>query len=297
MTAPRYPGSKWKLSRRIVPYIPHDAEHYFEPFLGLGYVFKRLMLADVHFATFRLSDLNRPLVNFHLAVQGDKTYGDIFERVADAHQRMLPESEHEREICAEWYRCRERLRYGDDPYDWMFVMSYAVGQYCGRFRKNIASFYPGYLRGGIKIMTMHRLREWQRMLQRAEISCCDALALLRQVNQRDDAASCFFYLDPTYIAPNSKKGMDMYDHELTVAQHLELAAILKAARFRFILSIGDAPLARKLYIHDESFRSPFREVAGFYAVRVLPSNSGRRKNQDRKLAGTPEWLVMNYDRA
>jgi len=296
MTASRYPGSKWKLSRRIVPYVSTDAKHYFEPFFGLGYVFKRLMLTKVRFASITLSDLNRPLVNFHQAVQGDTTYGDIFERVANARQRFLPESEHEPEIIAEWYRCRERLRYSDDPYDWMFVHCYALGQYCGRFRKNISSFDPGLLRSGIKVMSMQRLRQWQRMLQGAEILCCDAIPLLQQINERKDAASCICYLDPTYIPPDGQEeGMKMYQVELSITQHLSLAQILRNARFRFVLSIGDGPPARKLYVTDESFQTPFRRAKGFYAVRVLPTNSGRRKNQNRNLAGTPEWLVMNYD--
>lgn len=294
--APKFPGSKQKLSKGIVPLFPHDAEHYYEPFLGLGYVFKRLMLTPNSYKTFHLSDVFRPLVNFHQAVKGDTTFGDIFERLRDARQRLLPEAEHEAEIRAEFYKRRERLRYVDDPFDWMFVQFYAFGQYCGRFRKNIASFDPQYLRGGLQVMTLERLQQWRSMLQHAEVARRDALELLRELSKRPDAASCLCYLDPPYIPPNgSKHPMQMYQHELTVDQHRVLAEILKTATFRFVLSIGDGPLARELYVTDESFRTPFRSKNGFHAIRVVPANSGRRKNQDRKLPGTPEWMVTNYD--
>jgi site-specific DNA-adenine methylase len=294
--AVRYPGSKKKLSKRIVALFPPDAEHYYEPFLGLGYVFELLMLTPNNLKTFHLSDVFRPLVNFHRAVKGDTTYGDIIERLREARQRLLPEAEHEPEIRAEFYKRRERLRHVDDPFDWMFVQSYAFGQYCGRFRKNIASFDPQYLGGGLKVMTLERLQQWRSMLQRAELARRDALELLRELSQRPDAASCFCYLDPSYIPPNgTTHRMQMFQHELTVDQHRALAEILKAATFRFVLSIGDGPPARELYVTDESFRTPFRSINGFYAVRVVPANSGRRKNQGRKLPGTPEWMVTNYD--
>jgi site-specific DNA-adenine methylase len=299
--AARYPGSKSKLSKWIVPYIPEKL-HYYEPFAGLAYVFKRLRESGQEMLSYHLSDLNTPLVNFHLACQGDreitKEYGDLFARWEAVRDAFMPEEDHEREIYHEFRRCCDILRDLDDPYAWAFVQSYAVGQYCGRFRRDIASFDPQFIRGGISVMTMERLHQWRELLQNVGIQRCDALPFLRQLNKRDDADKCICYLDPTYISTDARRwhSFNMYGFELSRQQHEQLLDLLRVAQFRFILSLQDAPLVREWYLHDESFRSPFRAVDGFYAVRLVPTNSGRRKGKPRGAGmGRPEWLIMNYD--
>ena len=94
----RYPGTKWKISRYVIPLIPYDALYYHEPFFGLGYVYKRLRLEGRSFRAYYLSDLFKPLINFHLAVQGDQTYGDIIERIAEAQELLCPEGKDQSRI-------------------------------------------------------------------------------------------------------------------------------------------------------------------------------------------------------
>lgn len=297
---PRYPGTKSKLSKWIVPYIPANL-HFYELFAGLAYVFKRLRESGQNMLSYHLSDLNKPLVNFHLASQGNeqivKDYGDLFARWEFARNAFLPEEDYEREIFLEFRRCCDILRDLDDPYAWAFVQSYAVGQYCGKFRSDIASFDPQYLGSGVSAMTMERLHHWRDLLQGVHIQHCDAFTILEQLNKRDDADKCICYLDPTYISTDARwHSFNMYGIELTRQHHEQLRNLLKVARFRFILSLQDAPLVREWYLEDESFRSPFRSIDGFYCVRIVPTNSGRRKSKPRGAGmGRPEWLIMNYD--
>lgn len=298
--AARYPGTKAKLSKWIVTYILANL-HYFEPFAGLAYVFKRLRESGQKMLSYHLSDLNMPLVNFHLACQGNDRikceFGDLFARWEVARDAFMPEEDHEADIYREFRRCCGILRDLDDPYAWAFVQSYSVGQYCGRFRSDIAAFDPQYFRGGLSVMTMERLRHWRELLQDVHLSSCNALSLLEQLNEREDADTCICYLDPTYVSTDARwHPFNMYGIELSREHHERLCAILKKAKFRFVLSLQDAPLVREWYLDDESFRSPFRKVNGFYAVRLVPSNSGRRKNKPRGAGmGRPEWLVMNFD--
>lgn len=299
--AARYPGTKSKLSKWIVPYIPPKL-HYYEPFAGLAYVFKRLRESGQEMSSYHLSDLNTPLVNFHLACQGNERvrqdYGDLFTRWEAAREALVPEEDHEREIYREFRRYCDILRDLDDPCAWAFVQSYAVGQYCGRFRRDIASFDPQYIGSGISVMTMERLHRWRELLQDVDVQRRDALTLLQQLNERDDADKCICYLDPSYVSTDAQRwhSFNMYGVELSRDQHEQLRDLLKVARFRFILSLQDALLVREWYLDDESFRSPFRSVDGFYGVRIVPTNSGRRAGQPRGAGmGRPEWLIMNYD--
>lgn len=283
----RYPGSKWKISRYVVPLIPYDAEYYHEPFLGLGYVFRRLRLEGRSFKAYYLSDLFEPLINYHLAVQGDTTYGDIIERVAEAHSIFCPELANEQKIRAEFDECCYRLKFWNDPYDIAFVMSYANGQFVGRHRKSIASFHPRYFGGGIGSLTREKLLQWRRLLSNATIQGADAFTLLRDLNHRDDAYKHICYLDPPFL-PRDLRGQRsrMYQHDFVGSvgfdQQRELLALLKAARFRFILSMGDSPFTRDWYLKDKRF----------HPLRVPLVNSGRRTKSGA--VHDWEWLFTNY---
>ncbi len=283
----RHPGSKGKISRHIVPLIPYDCLYYHEPFLGLGYVYKRLRLVGRSFKDYFLSDLFQPLVNYHLACQGDQTYGDIVERLIELRSMLLPESEHEEEIRAEFEECCYRLRFWHDPLDIIFVGCYANGQWLGRHRRDFASFHPMFFRGGISVLTPEKVLAWRELLAPATIQCLDAMEWLRALNEREDAYDHFVYIDPPYVTRDlgGRNRFQMYQHDwLTLEPQLELLELLKNARFRFILSMGDSPYTREWYVRDKTL--------GFHAYTVPAVNSGKRRKATR--VHQEEWLILNF---
>jgi DNA adenine methylase len=59
----------------------------------------------------------------------------------------------------------------------------------------------------------------------------DALDVIRQ----QDGPDTLFYLDPPYL-PETRAAADVYAHEMTREQHVELLKVLSAIEGRFVLS-------------------------------------------------------------
>jgi len=287
----RWGGSKARKSKDLVGLIPHDIEHYFEPFCGYFCVFRRLITMSPHLQSFHLNDINSDLIAWIHSIRD----GDFVERLREVRDRLLPELDHEDEIRAEFEASKHRWIIEEDTFAWFLLHVYAVGQYVSRNRSNIASFDPGYFNHGLQCETVEKALSFRRMLKRATVTNEDALSLLRDLNKKADA-SHFVYLDPPYIPADRDYGL--YQHEMTDDEQVELAEILKQAKFRFMLSMGDSPGARDLYIHDQGFQSPFRKDKGFRARQMLYSYTGhaRKQVQGRGKSGkTSEWVIMNYD--
>jgi len=75
-------------------------------------------------------------------------------------------------------------------------------------------------------------------LDRVILECLDWRAVL----EKYDAQATLFYLDPPYLGTDAG-----YKHDLTEQDHRDLAHALKSLRGKWLLTIGDSPLMRKLY--------------------------------------------------
>jgi len=292
----RWGGSKQRRAKDIVRIIPYDIEHYVEPFAGLCSVGRRLIAERPGMKSVLFSDMNADLIAWLEMIRGThQDHGDFLDRLRDARSRLLPETDHEAEIRAEFEKSKDDWLFNGDPFAWFFLHLYAVGQYVSRHRANIASFDPAYFVHGLTCWTTEKASRWRTLLQRGTIRCGDALTLLRDLNEKADGSYCA-YLDPPYIPPDRR--FDLYQHELDDEQHRELAEILKVARFRFVLSMGDSPRCRDLYVCDKSFTSPFCTNPGFVCRSLYYTYTGHARKQVAgrgKVGKTNEWLIRNYD--
>ena len=59
----KWTGSKRPIAAKIISYFPKEIETYYEPFLGGGSVFFRLLKDNVNIKKFKLSDKNESLIN------------------------------------------------------------------------------------------------------------------------------------------------------------------------------------------------------------------------------------------
>jgi DNA adenine methylase len=92
----------------------------------------------------------------------------------------------------------------------------------------------------------------------------------QEILSRYDRPTTFFYCDPPYV------GVELYQHNFSDQQFVELATLLASLKSRFLLSINDCPKAREWF-------APFhrREIAFTYTAVRRPRSF-------------PELLFANY---
>lgn len=272
----RYAGSKQTQAKHIVRLIPHDVDHYVEPFAGLFSVYRKLLVGR-SLKSAIINDVDPDWYAWAMMVRGDnQDHGDFIERLADCRDRFLPELDHEDEIRAEFEACKGRWIFDGDPFAWFFLRVYALGQYVDRNRNDLAFFDPKYFTHGLACWSLERAQQWRAALQAATVSNDDAFGLLRGLGSEH-----FAYIDPPYYPFCRKYGL--YPHELTEDQHYELSGIFRQARFRFLLSMGDNPPARDLYCLPEYTKRLFHYS---YCGACRKSHSTKRR--------VMEWINRNY---
>lgn len=243
----RYCGSKAKISRKILLHFPSRVEglRYVEPFCGPSYVFRRVIREKLPFQAYSLSDKSAWVVNYLLALRNPNhgSRGDLLERLDELRERLTPESEHEDEIRMTFQQMKPLARQLD-PLAYLFLASYANGQYCMGARRDVASFHAKYLQGGISTCTRAKAQEWREALQRATVTWADAFEILPTLEP-----NCFVFLDPPWVNHdhNGKPKFRMYHLDFGKEDHYNLAEILRVAKFKFAISYGDKPPIRELY--------------------------------------------------
>lgn len=89
------------------------------------------------------------------------------------------------------------------------------------------------------------------------------------------------YLDPSY--PIADKQHKMYPEELSIAQHNQLCELLKAARFRWILSMPFSLLVHEIYLKQ----------TGFDRV-LLPTPHAEHLGRSTTKLRDFEWIIKNF---
>lgn len=276
----RLSGSKSHEAPHIVKYIGDDVEHLIIPFLGTGAVWRRLMENDRTFATIQLNDLDDSVYRFWQSVQN----GYHIRELERAKIRFCPERENEDEIMAEFERCKERWLTTGDPFAWYFMRLYAVGQFVFQpcDRANVASFDRMYLGYGLDTERPEKweaIRSWM-VRPGIELTNRNALDVVA-----DSVGTCgrkaAAYIDPPY--PIANKRHKMYPEELTIAQHHQLCELLKAARFRWILSMPFSLLVHEIYLKQTGFDRVF-----------LPTPHAGHLGRSTTKTRDFEWIIKNF---
>jgi DNA adenine methylase len=113
-------------------------------------------------------------------------------------------------------------------------------------------------------LTLHLAHE--RLLN-VQLECLPYQDILRRYDRPDT----FFYLDPPYF------GLPHYKFNLSEADYVEMAKLLKRLKGRFLLSLNDLPQTRKIFAQFKISRLAFAYSA--------PPSTGKKYN---------ELLIANY---
>lgn len=250
----RYPGSKWSLASRIVELFGGHY-HYVEPYFGSGAVFfsKPVSPHEV------INDKNSSVVNFFRVLR-DRTDDLLFAIEATP-----------------WSR---------DEYDQSHVLTGNPVEDARRFVTRIWQAHASDLakktgwknRGSAQRARGMSVR-WQRVpvelyelagrLKDAEIENRPAIEVMRRFSTRDS----LIYADPPYL-PETRT-QKMYAHEMSVEDHLEMLAVLRAHRGPAVISGYDNALYDE---HLEGWRKlmlkPPKVEKQAARIEVLWSKSG-----------------------
>jgi len=211
----KYPGAKWNLAPWIISHFPAHA-HYVEPFFGSGAVFFNKQPAKHEV----INDLSGDVVNLFRVIREDG------ERLA-ALIEMTP-----------WAREEYELSYApcDDPMERArrFVVrgcmanSSQLNSRSGWRHIVGAELYESLSKTWRKFPA--RILEISHRLQAAEVEHLPAIRVI----EKHALFDTLIYADPPY--PLSTRSGKMYQHEMTVADHLPLLDALDAHPGPVVLS-------------------------------------------------------------
>lgn len=194
------------------------------------------------------------------------------------------------------------------PEQYLFLSRYALGAMVTQYRRNgasIAAARRGTMRGnrdGMMPITKERL-DWcyDRLQQNVKITCGDFAALL---DAPAEHGAVWEFLDPTYpLTAAVHHGQPIYGKELTIAEHVKLAADLKRCQHRWLMTISNSKLVYQLYKEADGYQSPYRQEPGlrfgflpmtYGGVPRMQNVNGSKKHR-RRAPRVKELTIRNYD--
>lgn len=216
----KYPGGKWRIADWILSFFP-DHKVYLEPYFGSGACFFNKKPSYIE----TINDVDGNIVNLFRVCR------DYPEELAKAIN-LTPFARDE------FISCNTP---SDNPVEQARRTLVRYHQSFGTSNSSKNSWRNVQTYGGPRCATM-----WN-CLPEIVISCCerlkeaqientDALTLIERYNDENT----LIYCDPPYLQSLRKK--NMYMHEMTDEQHIELLKLLKNSKSKIILSGYDNEL-------------------------------------------------------
>ena len=256
-------GGKYVHLDFILPHLPTDAEHFCDVYGGSVAVLINRNPANVE----TYNDLDSELVNFFAILRDE--HEQLVRQIgltpfsreelarACARESGLPALERARRFYIRARQTRTGLAQTSSEGRWAHCVLTSRAGMAGAVSRWLGA--------------VDRLPEIAQRLQRVQIENAPALEVIR----RYDTPSTLFYLDPPYVH-GSRGDAAAYRHEMTDADHCDLAALLHGIKGRAALSGYRSPL------YDELFSGWHRVDAD---ERLCNSSKGKRR----------ESLWMNFD--
>ncbi len=281
----KWAGGKTQLLDALAQRAPREIDTYYEPFLGGGAMFFRL-LADPDLAPRRavLNDLNRDLVTVYEVVRDDAEA--LIERLASTAERYLAADDEER---ARFYY-EERARRPDGRVD-LAARFIFLNKTCfnGLYRVNRKGEFnvPHGRYQTPRILDEQGLRDASAALHDVEVTCQDFEAVLRAPGAGD-----FVYLDPPFEPLSKTSSFTGYTQgafDRNEQRRLKWAVDdLTERGAKVMLSNSPQDYIMGLYSAD---RGPFDGTR--YRREPIPARRAINSRGDRR-GVIDELIVLNY---
>lgn len=210
----KYPGSKTRISKWIVDYIP-EHEVYLEPFFGGGAVFFNKKPARIE----TINDLSAEVYNYfkvlrehpeelihllNLTPYGRKEYDFSFEHADNEIEKARRFAVR----CCQGFGCSNKYKNG--------------------FRSSIGTKSPRTTTFWNEFP--ETLKQASQRLLQAQIENQDALKLIERYNKEE----VFIYADPPY--PLTTRKNYLYEYEMSDEEHIKLLNLLKNHKGKVMVS-------------------------------------------------------------
>lgn len=196
----KWSGSKDTQVENIINYFPKNISIYFEPFLGGGSVFLKLLQSDIDVDCYILGDINKELIGVYKLIQEDP------EKIISAYKIHYDNYNSENTQYRKEYfaKIRERFNINKNPEDFYWIMrttTNGMPRYNknGDFNNSCHFSRPGMRPKEVEniIMKYHNLMKGKNILF-TDTSYED---ITKHTQSYDN---CLMYLDPPY---ENTKGM------------------------------------------------------------------------------------------
>ncbi|MBR3975306.1 MAG: DNA adenine methylase [Clostridia bacterium] len=210
----KYPGAKWRIAEWIISHFP-EHKVYLEPYFGSGAVFFKKEPCYIE----TVNDINGDIVNLFRVCR------DFPEELA----KLINLTPFSRD---EFIDCYER---SEDPIEQARRTIVRYHQSFGTCNSSKKSWRNVQQYGGPRCATMwnnlpEKVIKVCSRIKNAQIENTDALTLIK----RYDNENTLIYCDPPYLQSLRKR--NMYKHEMSDIDHLELITTLKSSSSKIILS-------------------------------------------------------------
>ncbi len=244
-----YIGGKNRLAKLIIARIP-DHLTYVEPFSGGAQVFFHKPRSTIEV----LNDLDSQLVNFYRVCQNH--YEELIRCL-----RFTP-------VSREWFQTLEKtppevLTDVHRAVRYLYLQKLA---YAGRVTRKAYAIHVTGKPNLREDLIAETLRNVHARLAGVQIEHLP----YQQIVERYDRPGTFFYIDPPYY------DVRLYRHNLEHNDFVEMVALLRTVKGKFLLSLNDHPEVRKLFagftIEPVQIAYSVRSVVGKRTQELLIGN-------------------------
>jgi DNA adenine methylase len=268
----KWHGGKTYLAAKLVALMPPHT-HYVEPYFGGGSV---LFAKDPEGVSEVVNDIDKRLSNFWDVLRDEDRFKELVRECQAA-----PFSEVEWKKAADYFRYQAGFGQPAGCVEhFPEYCAYAFFVLCrqsmaGRMR-DFATLSRNRTRRGMNeqasawLAAVEGLPAVHARLKRVVILNREALDVIRQ----QDGPNTLFYLDPPYLK-ETRTSPDVYAHEMTDAQHLDLHRVCTEMKGKFLLSGYRSKLyddtARNFGWHRTDFELPNNASGGAEKRRMVES--------------------------
>ena len=269
----RYPGSKDKMAPAVIGRMPMSVTYgiysdrvsfYCEPFIGCGAIAVRVCRSLPTATRIVLGDMDPGVTALWESVlRAPAELCDRIDRFAPSvelyDEYKATDGQTDRDVVDRGFR---KLALHQMSFSGLGAMS--GGPIGGRDQRSDYNIHCRWNPTRHKADVWMQYRLFRRFDRPPEVHLADFSKTLGMV-----PPDGFAYLDPPYYA----KGGELYKHNMADADHERLAALLRDARFDWLLSYDDHPRVRELY----SWAS-IEHFEATYTIDV--KRAKRRKNNE-----------------
>lgn len=241
----RYPGGKYKIRKKLLPFLPKNYSSYIEPFCGGAGLYWEIPTNKSRW----LNDINNDLINFYWCVQSQFP---LFRCLCNNIQIPLLAEKKDPPIYNERMKAvfnklvnNETFFFKSDMNIYKALKYFYINRtvWGGRVNYELKSRLYFSNPNGWNIIKTDKLEKAHNILQRTKLTNRDWHSVLLDVPQNS-----FVFIDPPYVKNSGlSKTSQLYKDNFTEEDHTNLRLALKDIPYKVMITYDDCPLIRYLY--------------------------------------------------